>query len=222
MRMIKLAELVLDYSIYPRTQTDNNHVRYLMIAVQGGATLPPIIIDKKSKRVIDGFHRVTGWRRIDKHGEIEVIEKTYKNDSEMFAEAMRLNAQHGRNLAPYDRMHCIIRAEEMGMTYEQIAKELCLTVEAIGEMRAGRCGEMRVGNKMKSFPIKRTIQHMAGKKLTKAQFEANDKLGGMNQLFYVNQLIELIEADLLDLSNERLMERLADLVKALESLKIAA
>lgn len=215
----KLAELILDYNFYPRTQIDSSHVRYLRIAHEGGAHLPPPITDRKSKRVVDGFHRVTMYRRIDPETEINVIEKNYKDEAAMFAEAMRLNAHHGRNLGPFDRMHCILRAEELKMTVDQIAANLSMTVEAIGELKTDRIGNLRVDGVKTEIPIKRTIHHMSGKQLTKRQYEANDKLGGMNQIFYVNQLIELIEADLLDLSNANLRQRLAYLFDLLKEIK---
>jgi len=57
---------------------------------------------------------------------------------------------------------------------------------------------------------------MAGKELTPEQAEANRRLSGMEQLFYVNQLILLIENDLLDRSNEKLLAGLARLRELLD------
>jgi len=217
MRQMKLSEVILDFTLYPRTQIDGNHVRYLLLSHEGGAKLPPIVIDKKSKRVADGFHRVSMMKRLDPTGIIEAIEKNYKDDAELFADAIRLNAHHGRNLSPYDRTHCVLRGEELGLDVDAIAAALSITVEAVGELRADRVGEMRVAGKKVEVPLKRTINHKAGSVLTQRQVQANDRLGGMNQLFYVNQLIELIEAELLDRSNERLMGRLEHLAEILDS-----
>ncbi|KKM06997.1 hypothetical protein LCGC14_1738410 [marine sediment metagenome] len=58
-------------------------------------------------------------------------------------------------------------------------------------------------------PIKRTLSHMAGKTLTKKQVEGNRKAIGHPKLFLLNQVVNLIEADLIDLSNVKVMERLA-------------
>jgi len=212
MRKIKVSELVEDLDIYPRGQVDSSHVRYLGMALQGGASLPPPVIDRRSKRIIDGFHRCRCYRRIDENMEIDVIEKSYKSDADMFREAVRLNAHHGRNLSPYDRTRCVIIAERLGITVDQIASELSMTVEAIGELRMERTGRMTVAGINSAVPLKRTIRHMHGRQLTERQAEANERLGGMNQLFYVNQIIELIESGLLDTSNEKLMERLRYLI----------
>lgn len=66
-------------------------------------------------------------------------------------------------------------------------------------------------------PLKKTIQHMAGKTLTTGQQKANEKLSGMNQSFYVNQVILLIENGLID-EKENLYERLRILQKLLNGL----
>lgn len=44
--------------------------------------------------------------------------------------------------------------------------------------------------------------------LTTKQADGNVKAGGMNQLFYVNQIVNLLENDLLDFSNVKLVDRL--------------
>jgi hypothetical protein len=44
---------------------------------------------------------------------------------------------------------------------------------------------------------------MRGRDLTPAQVEANGKLGGQDQAFYIRQLNLLAENDLFDLDNER-------------------
>lgn len=58
------------------------------------------------------------------------------------------------------------------------------------------------------MPLKNTVRHLAGKVLTTKQVDGNVKAGGMNQLFYVNQIVNLLENDLLDFSNMKLIDRL--------------
>jgi len=86
-------------------------------------------------------------------------------------------------------------------------------VESLVVDRAARCGKLTV-------PLKQTIRHMRGRNLTKEQSAANDKLSGMNQSFYVNQLITLIESKLLDSEDEQLFERLKHLHGLLEELLV--
>src|SRR5688572_26888007 len=104
MRTYPARELIIDKDVYPRREVDGDHVFNLMEAIRTGAEVPPIVICKISKRVVDGVHRLTALQRL--HGadyEVECIEKTYKNDAELFLDAIKYNSSHGRHLSRDDR-----------------------------------------------------------------------------------------------------------------------
>ena len=66
--------------------------------------------------------------------------------------------------------------------------------------------------------VKRTVGHLSGRDMTPAQKQYNKKAGGMNQTFYINQLIGLIESDSIDWENVNVsegMSRLSELIKDL-------
>lgn len=205
------SELVLDFTLYPRVSVDAQHVAYISDAMRAGAEFPPVIADKKSKRVIDGFHRIKATLRLNPDGKVQVEWKTCRNDQEMFLEAVKRNAGHGRTLAMYDRTRCAVVAESLGIDPQRIATALNLTVERIEELRVTRVATVSG----EAVPLKRTLLHMAGKRMTRAQEKAQAKLSGMNQVFYANQLITLIEADLLDTENSVLMDALGKLYSLL-------
>ncbi len=212
MKNAKLSELVLDFDLYPRTQIDSQHVSAMVEAENAGVEFPPLVIDKKSKRVVDGFHRYKKHQRV--HGPdatIPVVEKSYKNDAAMLLNAIRYNANHGRNLSSYDRAHSVLLAEKLGLADKAVAGALSMTVDKVEWLRVSKSAKVGNGKVTTTVPIKQTIRHMAGQKLTRLQVEANAKLGGMNQAFYVNQLLTLIEADLIDKENQPLLEALRKL-----------
>ncbi len=209
MKKVKAASIVLDYNLYPRHQVDSHHVAEICEAMRAGVKMPPCITDRKSKRAVDGFHRIMAELRTNgADAMIEVEERTYKTDADLFLDAMRLNAAHGRRMSPYDRTHAILIADQLGIDETAIAGALSLTEEKVAGARTNKTA-LTGNGKATRTAIKRTIGHMAGKKLNKRQQEANRRLGGMNQTFYVNQVIELLEAKLLDTENEDLMNRLA-------------
>lgn len=213
---MKCAELVLDFDFYPRMQVDSQHVAYMVQAKNAGADFPAIVINKKTKQVVDGFHRVRSEMRINgDKATVMVVEKDYRNDQEMLLDAIERNASHGRNLTTYDRAHCAILASRLEIDDEQVAGVLHVDPAYIGELRVDRSAKSLRGPPV---PLKQTIKHMSGRRLTKVQQEANRKLGGMNQVFYVNQLICLIESDLLDGDNEALIVRLCHLRDLLDGL----
>ena len=216
MRKVKAASLVLDFDLYPRNNVDSHNVRGIIDAMEAGQEMPPVIVDKKSRRVADGFHRVRAVLQRDPEGEIEIIEKEYKNDRELFLDAMRYNSQHGARLDPCDRVHCTLIAERLSIPLDAVAGALHMPVERLGILQT-RTATVASGLQV---ALKRTISHMEGRRLTKAQNEANDKLSGMNQAFYVNQIIMLIESKLLDTDDEKLMERLERLDELLDEVLV--
>lgn len=202
----KLSELVFDFDIYPRADLSAQHVGYIAEAMQAGAKMPPLVIDKKSKRIADGFHRGRGYRKVygDDY-EVECIEKDYKNDAEMFLDSCRYNSEHGATLDRHDRVHCAHLAKRLSVDWGDLAGVLHMDSDRLKTLTISRTAK---GNGIE-IPLKRTVAHMAGRKLNKRQREANKKLSGMNQQFYVNQLIELIESKMLDTADKSLMKRLA-------------
>lgn len=213
---IKLTELVEDFDLYPRGDVDSGHVAHIADAIESGADIPKILICAKSKRIVDGFHRKRAWQRIlGNDGEIEVIAKTFKDEKEMFLEAMRLNAGHGRNLTSYDRTIAIEKAIRLDIEPSAIATALNLKAERVEMFKVERCA--KIENTRRLVALKQPIRHFAGQTMTLEQSEVVPKLGGNNALFYVNQLKMLIQHDMIDSENENVMtglEELAGVIKA--------
>lgn len=220
MKTMKAAEIVLDFDLYPRNNVDPQNVRNIAEAVAAGIEMPPVIIDRKSKRCIDGFHRTKEVLRRDPDGTIAVIEKNYANESAMFLDAMKYNAQHGCRLDPCDRVRCAIISERLQIPLDAVAGALNMTVDKLATLHNDRTGKTRSGEPL---ALKQTISKgWHGRKLNKRQEEANEKLSGMNQSFYANQLIELIESGLLDKEDDKLFERLKLLHTLLDDVLAAA
>jgi ParB-like chromosome segregation protein Spo0J len=228
MTTIKIAELVFDTTVYPRMNIDSAHVGHIAQAMQAGADMPPIVVEKKTYRIIDGFHRGKALMKLfGPDHEIEVVEKSYRTEAALFLDAIRYNSGHGAKLDTYDRTHCVLLAQKLGIDTSDLAEALHVNEDWIGKMavdrtaNAGRLAADAPKGASLTVPIKKTIKHMAGKTLNKVQQEANVKLSGMNQSFYANQLITLIESRLLDTSDERLLDRLKVLHDLLEDLLVA-
>jgi len=210
----------MDYDFYPREQIQAFHVNEIIQALEAGVTLPPVVVDRKSRRLIDGFHRVRAHlRHFGSNAEILATMKTYGSEAEMYLEAIALNASHGAKLSPYDRARCVARSEELGISLEVVATALNTTLEKVTTIKAEKFATF---NK-EPRALKRTAVHLAGTELTSKQDEYVRKSGGMHQLFYVNQVAAMLEADTVDWENEGLtsgLKRLHGLLeKALEPMK---
>lgn len=207
-KTVKASQLVEDFDLYPRKDVDSVHITQIADAISIGEVMPPIVACKKTKRIADGFHRRRAFIRL--HGpdaEVPVIWKTYANDGELFLDAMLLNSGHGRKLTSVDVVRAATKAKAFGLDEMTVAKALHMSVERVGALVVDRSATSAGG----SIAIKRTVRHMAGQKFTPPQVEANKKLSGMNQVFYANQIITLIENGMLDTANEELLSRLRHL-----------
>ena len=211
---VELTNLVLDYNIYPRTAVQDVHVKAMNEAVDAGVVLPPILVDMKSMRMVDGFHRYTrAFRAGEKIIQAEV--RAFKSEQEIFEAAVAANANHGRPYAPFDKGRIISIGLKLKMSKQKLAAALSMPVSRVDEIRLGFA---KVGREEEaSEPLKNTIRaQFKGKRLTKEQAQAQRKLGGQQATFYANQLIILIENELLNVKHEATlvtMHKLATLIQ---------
>ena len=220
-KKVPLASLTFDYTLFPRGQVDSQNVTYIREAIRAGAKLPPIVVCKKTRRVVDGFHRGKAYRmEFGDHVKVEIVEKTYKGDKDLFIDACALNGAHGRALTTFDRSHIVVTAKTLGIDMDSVATALNMTTAKLTSLAVDRSAQVN-GDSVRTIPIKRTIRHMRGRTMTRPQEEANRKLSGMNQVFYVNQIITLIESDLLNKEDEELLKQLRVLHELLDDVLVA-
>jgi len=218
MENVNINKLLLDYNFYPRNSIDSYHVSEMVEAMNAGTVFPPIVFDKKTSKVVDGFHRISAFRKL-KIQEVEAIGKKYKNEGDLFLDAVRYNSSHGRNLTTHDKIRIITLAEDFGIDektltsvlqitkqrYDTIAPRKAFTVDDIERFSVNKKSGKLKG---RMIPLKRTVAHKEGEELTEAQADVMDKIGGMDQSFYINQVILLLENDLVNVGSEKLIERM--------------
>ena len=208
---VSISKLVLDYNLYPRTQVDAYKVNEICEAMRANITMPPIIVEKKTMRVVDGFHRITAVRKLyGPNAKIEIILKEYASEVAVFCEAMSTNSSHGRGLDKYDKLHSAQIAVTLGMSRDSIACALNLTRQTLDGLLDERVS-------LEGEPLKLTMRHFSGKSMTEEQIAFNrGPAGGMAPLFYVNQIVGLLETNSINWDNERLVARLKYLVELLD------
>lgn len=205
-QMVPIAGLVLDYDLYPRTQVNGIHVRDMCDAIEAGVHMPPVIADKKTKRVVDGFHRVTAYKR-NGQKEIKTEWRIYNNDSELFLDAVQLNASHGQKFSHYEIVRIFTKCQTLGVDPEVIAGATHLTITRLNEMV-----DLKTAIIGKTLtPIKRTLSCWRGRQIGKKQIQGNIRAGGHHALFYINQVINLLDHDLIDLDDRRILNALLKL-----------
>jgi hypothetical protein len=209
---VKVASLVFDFNLYPRHEVDEYCIVDYVNAMAAGAVFPPIVADRKSSRIVDGWKRSKAALRFGGEGaEIQVEFKTYNTEAALLLDAISYNTIHGARINRYDLQRCAILGQQFGLDEAMLAAAMRITPEHLGKirekLRSTRSGDV-IANKQVGghLPLVVSVKQAAGIK----------RAGGNNQGFMVNQIINLIENNLLDTSNERVMERLDHLASLLK------
>jgi hypothetical protein len=193
---IAVAELVFDQSLYPRSKPSLHNIAAIAEAMRAGVKFKPIVVEKKTWRIVDGVHRWTAWKQVHgKDSKIDCDVISESDEGKLLAMSVDLNAEHGLQLAAFERTDCLIRMERLGVTREDALKALRMTelkAERIDNTRtAYRIGD--TGEKEK-VALKQTMRRFHGETLTAKQEKANEHSSGMKIQFYVAQLIYLLDA----------------------------
>ncbi len=219
---MKIAGLVEDMTLYPRHAVDTQHVSQIALAISAGAKLPPIIVDRKSKRIVDGFHRCRGLIRVHgKEADVDVELRDYKNEKEIILDAIALNAHHGRRLDRMDQVRAIVMAESVGATKHAISVALSVPEKQVEILRVriasvAPSSDSAIPHSVPSVMVlKRPVAHLAGKKLTMEQAEAHASMPGTSFALLCNQLIKAMDAELIDPEDETTFAALGELKVAL-------
>lgn len=204
----RLSELIIDWELYPRSQPNPLHVARLVEALRAGAQFPPLVVDAQNV-IIDGVHRWTAYQRVNQDGQqVSVDVREYGSNAERFADALRLNSAHGQGLTTYDQVLSIKRAETLGMSRDDAASLMGITRQRADTLLATRLTADGV-------VLKRTVNHFAGLTLTESQVRANRHAGGGDQVYLINQVVNLLHNGALDVSRPTVREALQRLENAL-------
>jgi ParB-like chromosome segregation protein Spo0J len=149
---VPVAELDLSHS--PRSEGENGeHIRVL---AESQAELPPIVVQRGTRRVIDGVHRVRAARL---RGEAVIRARWFDgDDASAFVLAVRLNVRHGLPLSLADRKAAGTRilCEQEGWSNRAIASAVGLSPKTIAALReaTGRTGgRSRLGRDGRVRPV---------------------------------------------------------------------
>ncbi len=140
-----IGDLRFDESVYPRSGINFTHVQDLVNASLAGCAFPPIIIDRASKRVVDGVHRYTAYKKLyGANHDTAVDERDYADETELWLAAVAANSDHGLNYTAYERTRILVEGERRGITRAQVATLIHLPVELAEKKIETRTGFVKV------------------------------------------------------------------------------
>jgi hypothetical protein len=205
--MVPIAELIEDYNLYPRNHVDRTHVGDIARAIRAGIPLPPIVADRESKRIVDGFHRKAAYRSVYGEEAAAPVEwRDYDSEADLWADAVALNAGHGRKFDRQDQIRITIIGERLRIPEARTAALLHVPEDRVHELRVRVVtvdGEER--------PAKRVAATMYGRAVTQRQGEAMKSFSGLPLLQHIAQLQQVIDAKLFDPADEQVLHALHQL-----------
>jgi hypothetical protein len=206
-KTLPVASLVEDFAFYPRNRVDDAHVGDLVRALQSGATLPPVVVDAESLRIVDGVHRSRAHRRhFGEDAKVAVELRKYTDDRALFLDAVALNSAHGRKLDRHDQTRIVLRLRELGATDELIALRLHVPEPQVTQL-AIRVVMAPDG----PVPSKRGLEHLRGQTFTSEQVAVMGSVRSAEAGRLALELIRLLNADLVDLDDDVVVSRLREL-----------
>ena len=217
---IPVSEPVEDMSIYPRHTVDSTHVTSLVAAREAGETLPPIVLDKASRRIVDGWHRNRAEIRFGgPEAMIAAIIIDYPDKAAIILDAVRRNAAHGRRLDAVDRTRSVIMLRCAGCDDGQIADALNLTQGRVEKLSVRLATAPKSSHTVvpgtSQVVLKRPVAHLAGRSITRTQANAMRSVPGTSYTLLARQLREALENRLANLDDENLVSELRALQDAI-------
>lgn len=207
--MIPLADLVEDLSIYPRNSVDSGNVAKLVNKLELGIKLHPIVADRESKRIIDGFHRRRAYLRVlGPDASVKVELRSYNSDTEMLTAGAAANADHGLQLEMVEQRRVALRLHELGVDDDTIAVALRVPPVKVNKLRCDSTVVIRGGGTVRIEPLKRSLFHFRGRPMTEAQAQAQQRAPGTSYMLLVTQLRDALQEHLLDETDVKLTAEL--------------
>lgn len=202
---VRAIELVFDWNLWPRQSAqklDSTNLARMKAALRAGFTMPPILVNKKDNRIVDGFHRVRSILDVfGDDGPVEVLYKDYDSEADMFLEAGSTNHHHGLVMSPKDRAHFISKCRKMKIPWPAIAEALSSDPESLKEFVKKRTAKTESGE---TIPLAAGAMALAGKTLTPAQEHFAKTANGCMPEMYISMLLNALNAEGLVLTDKTL------------------
>lgn len=153
---VKITDVVVDNTLYPRMGLDRKNVESIRESLRIGVHPPPILIDSRSRKLVDGLHRLTAYlEEKGKDFSIRVKARRYESDVAIFVDAMSANSHHGLKLSKEDQKRCADVCQKMGIESSIAASALRLATDTFKDLpmtRSSSAKDWTSGNK-KSYNI---------------------------------------------------------------------
>lgn len=128
---VKLDDLVVDANIYPRNGINWHKVGEYVEAIQSEEEFPPLVVEKNSKKILDGIHRYHAYKKTG----IEETEVEFREVEEkrFMLTAGMLNSRHGIPLSYSEKQYVAVETAKLddSVTQQELANSLGVSQKTI-------------------------------------------------------------------------------------------
>ena len=205
--IIKISDLTLDKSIYPRKTTSWYNVNSYAEAMRTGAEFPPIVVAKfeNKKYLVDGWHRV-GAYNMNKVEFVQAETWKPKNENEIFIEAVKRNSVHGRQFSFQEKLMIVDKLQKMKVSKDLVSEITGLTPEKMKKYTISRLARITTGEPV---ILKSTFKHLAGSELTDDEIELQESIPVYSsQELMLNNMVSMLENQLFDWNDPEILTKL--------------
>lgn len=199
-QVVAIKDLVFDSELYPRFKTNWLTVYQYAMAMKSGSVFPPVTVGilNGKKYVVDGWHRIEALKLLGEEY-VNAVVKHYESEAELFADAVKLNVTHGRQLSVQEKARIIDRLKEYNFSLEQISEIVRIPVDKI-ERFTVKVVTLPNGSKMY---LKSVVEKAVKDKPELAVGIRQDMFNVRNVQMLLVQLKDLLESDAFPLHDEK-------------------
>ncbi len=186
-------------------------------AMKTGAKFPPIDVTKFNGKwiVIDGWHRVDAYKR---NGEKDVLANiiNLKDEKEIYLEAVKRNARHGRQFSVQERITICLRLQDLKIERATIANLVGIPIDKWERIVGGKVTSTYNGEEV---VLKAPLSNLAGMTVPERTIQAQENLSSMSQLQILDNMIIMLENSFFNFSDKNVEEKLRRIKSLLDEIK---
>ncbi len=215
-KILDIKQIVFDEELYPRGSFDWKTAYSYSQAMKTGAKFPPIYVGflDGSYVLMDGKHRIEANNNL-KIKSISCDIVRVKDKKELFIKAVQSNIKNGKPLSSYDRTKIIMGLDSMHVGITQISKVVQMPVTSVKKFMIERVRSSISGEEIL---LKTPLKHLPQSKVSNDLDYVQDKITGSSQEAIVYDLKALLENNLIDKKNRKILNDLKVIYQLIKQL----
>ncbi|MHB9133801.1 MAG: ParB/RepB/Spo0J family partition protein [Armatimonadota bacterium] len=148
METVLVHDLLFDRTLNPRLHGVDLEVVEYYASIYKEVIWPPILVDRATHKLLDGWHRVEAAKRAGIY--TLPVQWVDAKEEELFAIAVKANMSHGVHLKKEERFLAIARLQREGWTHERIAEFLGCSFNMVRNTE--KAEDLRINFKVHDHP----------------------------------------------------------------------